>query len=175
MKVGRLPEGTSTRMGSWKAEEIQKFAYPPSQLVFGVVLSDEEYDQWLAAVRIVECLFGCGRNGIMPEMLSTLKPLIWIHNILTEQVHGGKSCVISLHNLIHLTDNIRRFCSPDNYWCCIFERAVHTYVERSSNKKHMELTFTKAVSRTELLKLLTENECGYHTSLNGCLEQVQYI
>ena len=73
MKDGRLPEGTSTRIGFWKAEEIQKFAYPPSQLVFGGVLSDEEYDLWLAAVRIVECLFGCGRNGIMPEMLSTLK------------------------------------------------------------------------------------------------------
>ena len=157
MKDGRLAGGTSTRIGFWKAEEIQKFAYPPSQLVFGGVLSDEEYDLWLAAVRIVECLFGCGRNGIMPEMLSTLKPLIWIHNILNEEVHGGKSCVISLHNLIHLTDNIRRFCSPDNYWCCTFDRAVHTYVERSSNKKHMELTFTKAVSRTELLKLLTEN------------------
>ena len=42
----------------------------------------------------------------MPEMLSTLKPLIWICNIFTEEVYGGKSCVISLHNLIHLTDNI---------------------------------------------------------------------
>ena len=44
MKDGRLPEGASTRIGFWKAEEIQKFAYPPSQLVFGDVLSDEEYD-----------------------------------------------------------------------------------------------------------------------------------
>ena len=157
MKDGRFPEGTSTRIGFWKAEEIQKFAYPPSQLVFDGVLSNEEYDLWLAAVRIFECLFGFGRNGMMPEMLSTLKPLIWIHNIFTEEVHGGKSCVISLHNLIHLTDNIRRFYCPENYLCCTFERAVHTYVERSSNKKHMELTFTKAVSRRELLKLLIEN------------------
>ena len=166
-------------MGFWKAEEIQKFAYPASELVFGGILSDEEYDVWLAAVRIVECLFGCGRNGITPEMLSTLRPLIWRHNILTEEVHVGKSCVISLHNLIHLTDDIGRFSSPDNYWCYAFERAVHTYVERSSNKKHMELTFAKAESRRELLKfLLTENayiECEYHQSLNGCLEQVWYI
>ena len=50
MKDGRLPERASTRIGSWKAEEIQKFAYPPSQLVFGGVLSNEEYDLWLAAV-----------------------------------------------------------------------------------------------------------------------------
>ena len=57
MKDGRLPEGTSTRIGVWKAEEIQKFAFPPSQLVFGGVLSDEVYDLWLATVRIVNvCL-----------------------------------------------------------------------------------------------------------------------
>ena len=48
MKDGRLPEGTSTRIGFWKAEEIQKFVYPPSQLVFGGVLSDEEYDYFVA-------------------------------------------------------------------------------------------------------------------------------
>ena len=70
---------------NWIFGRLKKFRnLPMLHHTFGGVLSDEEYDLWLAAVRIVECLFGCGRNGIMPEMLSTLKPLIWIHNILTE-------------------------------------------------------------------------------------------
>ena len=175
LKDGRLPEGISHRLGFWKAEEIQKFAYPASELILGGILSDEQYEVWVAAVRIVECLFSCGRNGITTEMLSTLRLLIWRHNILTEEVHGGKSCVVSLHNLIHLTDDIERFSCPDNYWCYAFERAVHTYVERSFNNKHLEVTFAKAESRRELLKFLsTENtsECEYHTDSNGCLEQV---
>lgn len=33
---------------------------------------------------------------------------------------------------------IRRFCSPDYYWCYVFERAVKNYAERSSNIKNLE-------------------------------------
>ena len=175
LKDGRLPEGISHRLGFWKAKEIQKFAYPASESILGGILSYEQYEVWVAAVRIVECLFSCGRNGITTEMLSTLRLLIWRHNILTEEVHGGKSCVVSLHSLIHLTVDIERFSCLDNYWCYAFERAVHTYVEISSNNKHLEVTFAKAESQRELLKFLsTENtsECEYHTNSNGCLEQV---
>ena len=73
LKDGRIPEGISHQLGFWKAEEIQKFAYPASELIFGIILSDEEYDVWVAAARIVECLFSCGRNGITSEMLPTLR------------------------------------------------------------------------------------------------------
>ena len=101
---------------------------------------------WVAAARIAECLFSCGRNGITTEMLSIPRLLIWRHNILTEEVYRGKSCVVSLHNLTHLTDDIERFSCPDNYWCYAFESVVHAYVERSSNNKHLEVTFVKAES-----------------------------
>ena len=161
-------------MGYWKAEEIQKFVFPASELVLGGIIPDDKYDAWASLVRIVELVFGCGRSGITRDALQTLEKLIWRHNVLTEESERAKSCVISLHNLIHLSDDIKRFSSPDNYWCYTFERAVRKYVERSSNNKHLELTFAKAESRRELLKfLLTEGaspNCEYHT--NGCLEQV---
>lgn len=63
-----------------------------------------------------------------------------------------------MHNLLHIPDDIVRFSSPDNYWCYVFERAVHTYVERSSNKKNLEFTFSKAESRREFLKFLSNGE-----------------
>ena len=72
------------------AEEIQKFAYPALELIFGGILSNEQYDVWVAAARIVECLLSCGRNGIITEMLFTLRLLIWRHNILTEEIHGTR-------------------------------------------------------------------------------------
>ena len=59
-----------------------------------------------------------------------------------------------------MPDDIRRFSSPDNYWCFTFERAVHGYVERSSNQKNLELTFAKAESRKELLKFLFDSAGG---------------
>ena len=120
-------------MGYFKAEEIQKFVFPASELVLGGIIPDDKYEAWIALVRIIELVFGCGRSGITSDALQTLENLIWRHNILTEESEGTKSCVISLHNLIHLIDDIKRFSCPDNYWCYTFERAVHKYVERSSN------------------------------------------
>jgi len=134
---------------------------------------------WVTAVRIVEFLFSCGRDGISQDLLAMLEKLIWRHNILCEQVYGGKICTISLHNLTHLIDDINRFSSPDNFWCYAFERAVHTYVERSSNSKQLELTFAKAESREEVLKFLCTDDglstCSQHTSLDGCLEKVYSV
>ena len=84
---------------------------------------------------------------------------------MTEEVQGEKYCTISLHSLIHMVDDIKRFSSPDNYWCYTFERAVHNYVEKTSNKKHLELTFARSECRREVLKFLTTNEvacCGHN-------------
>jgi len=81
-------------MGFWKAEEIQKFCFPASEVVFGGVLPDSYFKVWSPVVKIVECLFGCGRNGSNPEMQRTLEQLIWRHNILTEEIEGGKICLI---------------------------------------------------------------------------------
>ena len=71
---------------------------------------------------------------------------------MTEEVEGFTECTITLHNLTHLPDDIHRFSSPDNYWCFVFERAVHKYVEQSSNQKNLEATFAKSESRREVLK-----------------------
>lgn len=163
-------------MGFWKAEEYRKFAFPASEFVFGGVLPDEIFDTWIVIVRITELIFCCGRNGITLSMLKLLHKLIWRHNILTEETEGEKSCVISLHNLVYLPHDIKRFSSPDNFWCYVFERAVHSYVERSSNNKHLEMTFAKAESRRELLKFLphqtSSSICEHYQYLNRCMQQV---
>ena len=71
---------------------------------------------------------------------------------MTEEIEGLKSCVVTLHNLIHLVEDIERFGPPDNYWCYGFERAVKGYKQRSSNSKHLEYTYARAECRREFLK-----------------------
>lgn len=85
---------------------------------------------------------------------------------MTEEVEGFSDCTITLHNLTHLPDDIHRFSSPDNYWCFVFERAVHKYVEKSSNHKNLEATFAKSESRREMLK--------FHESSTSALEIPQF-
>ena len=169
MNDGRIPEGISHKIGYWKAEDYQKFTFPASEIVLGGMLPENHV--WVVVVRIVELVFSCGRNGWTQDTLELLENLIWRHNILTEEVEGLQSCVISMHNFIHMPDDIPRFSSPDNYWCFTFERAVHGYIERSSNQKNLELTFAKAESRKELLKFLFDKRGGCDTDdIDYCLE-----
>lgn len=103
-------------------------------------------------MRITELVYNTGRNGWSDEDINLMKNLIARHNILTEETEGIKSCVVTLHNLLHLPEDIERFSSPDNYWCYVFERAVKGYIERSSNSKNLEFTYARAECRREYLK-----------------------
>ncbi|KAL5487225.1 hypothetical protein EMCRGX_G019802 [Ephydatia muelleri] len=157
LKDGRLPTSVTKRLGFWKAEELQKFCYPASEYVLGGILPDDEYHVWILIVRITEMIFQIGRSGWSDDDIQLLKQLILRHNTLTEEVEGLKSCVVTLHNLIHYPEEIKRFSSPDNYWCYTFERAVHGYVVRSSNNRNMELSFSNSECLREFLKFHSGN------------------
>ena len=68
--------------------------------VLGGILPDDEYHVWILIVRITEMIFQIGRSGWSDDDIQLLKHLILRHNILTEEVEGLKSCVVTLHNLI---------------------------------------------------------------------------
>ena len=152
LKCGRIPEAVTKKLGYWKAEDFQKFTYPASEYILGGLLPESDYHVWITFVRITELVFNTGRNGWTDEHIHLLKNLIFRHNVLTEEREGLKSCVVTLHNLLHLPHDIQRFSAPDNFWCYTFERAVKMYVQRSSNSKNLELTFAKAECRREFLK-----------------------
>ena len=97
-------------------------------------------------------MYGPGRGGFTAETIDQLQRLIMRHNILTEETIGLEKCVVTVHNLIHLPEDIDHFSSPDNYWCYPFERAVCKYMNRSTNKKNIECTYANAECRREFLK-----------------------
>lgn len=101
-------------------------------------------------------VFNAGRCGWTKDDIDLLHNLIIKHNILTEEVEDLTSCVITLHSLIHMPEEIERFSGPDNYWCYSFERAVKGYVARSSNNRNLELTFALAECRREFLKFKSD-------------------
>ena len=120
--------------------------------MLGELLPEVHYHVWITLVRITKIIFNTGRNGMHSEDIMLLERLILRHNVLTEEAEGMKSCVVTLHNLSHLPDDIIRFSTADNYWCYTFERAVKSYVDRSSNSKNLEYTFAHGESRREFLK-----------------------
>ena len=52
-----------------------------------------------------------------------------------EEAQGLDMCTISLHNMIHIHEDIINFSATDNYWCAVFERAVKSYVKRTHMQK----------------------------------------
>ena len=85
LKSGRLPQGLTNRLGYWKAEELQKFAFPASECMLGGLLPDEEYHIWILAVRLTELVYGGGRSGWTTEMMQLARHLVLRHNILMEE------------------------------------------------------------------------------------------
>lgn len=85
-------------------------------------------------------------------MIETFQKLCWRFCILVEETYGISECLITLHSLIHLPEDITRFSSPDNFWCFQFERAVGRYVKQSSNNKGIEKSFARKESQREFIK-----------------------
>ena len=99
-------------------------------------------------------------------MISNHKKLSQWLNIKVEEVEGLSMCTISLHNMIHVDEDIVNFSATDNYWCAVFERAVKHYVRKSHNSKGIEITFAKSESRREFLKSIDDQ--------NAALESLRF-
>lgn len=146
---------------SFEEEEYQKLAFPASEFVLNGLLP--ELKIWAPVPRMVELVFYSGRNGWTEDMIENFRCLAWRYCILCEEHYGANACVINLHNLTHLPEDIQRFSAPHNFWCFEFERAVRCYVQQSSNKKHIEKSFTCRESQREFLKfkLISSERCRF--------------
>ena len=140
----------------FSAEEFQKLGFPASEFVLEGLLNPSDAEVWAPLPRIVESTFNCGLNGWTIEMIENFKRLCWKYCILVEEAYGESECVITLHSLTHVAEDIMRFGSPDNYWCFQYERAVGRYVKQTSNRKGVEKTFARKESQREFIKIWSE-------------------
>ncbi|KXJ21525.1 RNA-directed DNA polymerase from mobile element jockey [Exaiptasia diaphana] len=147
--------GIASRLGFWKAEEYQKFAYPVSECILAGQLDGLDYHIWQLVTRMVELVFSQSmREGWDITEVDLFHNLAQRYAILMEETYGLQFCKITVHNLFHVKEDAMRFSHPDNYWCFSFERAVNRYVNTSTNFKNIECTYAKMEKRRELMKLL---------------------
>ena len=124
------------------------------------LLNPSDAEVWAPLPRIVESIFSCGLNGWTIEMIENFKQLCWKYCILVEEAYGESECVITLHSLTHVAEDIMRFGSPGNYWCFQYERAVGRYVKQTSNRKGVEKTFARKESQGNKLNVQESNQKG---------------
>lgn len=160
-KDGRLPSklGNNNKgIAYWKAESFQKFSFPMSECILESHLTENsDYEITSLVSRLSELYFHSGRNGWTASMINLHKNLAWRLNIRAEEKQGLEMCTISLHNLLHIHEDIINFSAPDNFWCAVYERAVKGYLKKSHNGKRIEATFAHAESIREHLKAVEHN------------------
>lgn len=156
LKDGRVPRmiGNCKGVGQWKADGLRKFSFPMADCILMGKLPDKESEIQSLISRLTEMHFYDGRNGWNDDMIALHEKLAWRLNIIIEEVQGLEMCTISLHNLVHIHEDIMNFSSPDNYWCAVYERAVKEYIKKSHNCKGIESTFAQSEARREFLKSL---------------------
>ena len=165
-----------SRIGYWKAEEFQKFAFPISEVILGGLISEEHFESWQCLARIVEYLYGQGRNGWTIDSTAIFHEAVLRYNILIEESQGLTSCHVVNHNLTHISEDVLKFGSPDNFWCYNYERAVGRYVAISTNHKNIEITFARAELRREILKVRAslKGQGARSEKVNACPEKIHY-
>ncbi|XP_048578361.1 uncharacterized protein LOC125560609 isoform X2 [Nematostella vectensis] len=170
LKCGRLPKSIQSyngSLGQWKAEGLQKFSFPMADCVLDSKLeSPKEQEIQHLISRLTELHFNSGRYGWTNSMIGAHHRLAWRLNILIEETQGLEMCSISVHNLLHIHEDIIRFSATDNYWCAVFERAVKGYTKTASNCRGVEKTFALAESRREFLKPYSTQEIGEQGKIN---------
>ena len=161
LKSGRIPVQIGREckgLGQWKAESFQKFSFPFLECVMEGKLADvNELEIQSSISRFTELHFYSGRDGWNDDMIDIQRKLAQRINIKVEESQGLEMCTISLHNMIHVHEDIMNFSATDNYWCAVFERAVKDYVKRSQNCKGVEVTYAKAEAHREFLKSVQED------------------
>lgn len=155
-KDGRLPKqlGKDCKgVGYWKAESFQKSSFSMAECIMESQLTNaKEYEIVSLIARLTELHFHDGRNGWTPDMIKWHQKLAWRLNILVEEVQGLALFTISMHNLLHIHEDIINFSASDNVWCAVCERAVKEYVKKSHDGKNIEATFAHAESIREYSK-----------------------
>ena len=51
-KSSRIPKDIEKRLGYWKADDLTKFAFPASEVVFSGLLSHGQQEEWLCIVML---------------------------------------------------------------------------------------------------------------------------
>ena len=165
--TGELKDGRLTKqlgkdckgIGYWKAESFQKFSFPMAACIMESQLTNaKEYEIFSLIARLTELHFHGERNGWTLDMIKRHQKLAWRLNILVEEVQGLALCTISMHNLLHIHEDIINFSTSDDVWCAVYERTVKEYVKMSHNGKNIKATFAHVESIREYSKSMEEKE-----------------
>ena len=101
LKDGRVPKGFGSRLAFWKAEELHKFAFPASEVIFADLLDDTDFHIWQLSVWMTELVFS-KRDGWSHDDVNLFGKLAQRYLVITEEHRGLTSCTVTEHTFYTL-------------------------------------------------------------------------
>ena len=102
-------------VGQWKAEVLQKCYFPMADCIFmGKLAGRRESEIQSLVSRLTELHFYSKGKSWDNDMIELHRKLAWQLNIQIVEIQGLQMCTMSVHNLIHIHEDIINCSSPDN-------------------------------------------------------------
>ena len=128
LKSERIPVAVGKEgkgLDFWKAEGFQKVFFPLLECILeGKMENLTELEIVCSVSRFVELHFTSGRDGWTDEMIEMHRKLAQRINVKIEEDQGLEMCTISVHNMIHIHEDIINFSATDNYWCAVLKEQL---------------------------------------------------
>ena len=174
-KDGRVPSICPSepsgphKLGFWKCEEFMKLA-AVAPYVLHSIIPKRAYDCVVLLTRIHELIYSkrLRVDGWTQEHTILLRSLLWKHAILLESLYGTKACTENVECSSHMTEDIKRHSTLDNYWCFVYERLVKYYKGQTSNMKQLCKTFADRACQLRFVETYLETR----SPANRDLEEV---
>ena len=157
-KSSRIPKNIEKRLGCWKAEDFNKFAFPASEVVLQGSIFEDQQEEWLCIARRVEFIQNHSRNGWTENDADTFQKMALRYAVLLEDRRGPTACHMIVYNLLHFKKDTMNFSGQDNFSCWNKERAVRRYVRQTNNRKNIECTLANTEERRETIKFRSDTE-----------------
>ena len=159
LRDGRIPTlnpdpASNSKLGNWKAEEFSKFVAVAPSVLAGII-PRAVYDCFMLLVKIHNLVFShyLRYSGWQIQHITYLKNLLCRHTILYEDLYGLSACTENVEYSLHLTEDIYRHSTLDNYWCYVYERLVKYYKNQTTNMKNVAKTFSTRASQERFVKM----------------------
>ena len=163
LRNGRIPSIPPTepsgkhKLGNWKAEEFNKFIMIAPYVLHSII-PKPAYECFCTLTRIHQLVMSRPSvvEGWTSEHEVLLKQLLWRHAVLYENYYGTSACSENVEYSLHLTEDIVRHSTPDNYWCFLFERMVSIHKQQTTNMKQLCKTLANRCAQLQFVNTYLE-------------------
>ena len=137
-------------------------------------IPSQAYDCYMILCDAVQMMYSKELQimGWEEHHINRLEKLLWSHAIRAEEYYGLEMCTENLEYSVHVSQDIRRHSSMNNYSCELYERAILSHKLQKHNAKGLEKTFA---DREALRNFLADyQERNGHLSLYGLDKEYKF-